>query len=583
MADAIATSKIEGYPAHRLDAARDALTKSHSRMVRAAARSGQAAPPAPVLVALCEPYVSSRCRRCGETSRGWSCNRAGCEGTRVVTSIELVDVEVTGARPALAGWEFLACVEPLEGGNLIRQVPGASVVDGELSPWREGAVRCDHCATTRRRTETFVVRADGSDPAIPAGTHRQVGRNCLAPFLGGRSPAAIVEMLGWAALVREAAGEEDEGGGWFGRAPSVHDPLEFLGWVCGVIRADGWRSRGAARDAGDDKMSTSDMALRLMGDPPGGGEARSDWQAARDRCAPTPADLERAAAALAWAREIEPTSDYERNLSLVARQAIMKLAHAGILASAASAHARVLGREVERRMRQERSAAQPSEHVGEVGQRVDLELTVERVIESESQYGALRIMSMRDASNNLFVWKTGSRGSSDVKAGQCLKIRGKVKRHGEFRGEKQTELTRCEIFEEWPAKPAKPARKSRAKKAKSTDSPRWRVGDRVSFSASPSSAGSRLVRTGSIERIVGKLAHVIIDEIDVSQWVSLSYLHVAGAYTIAQSGPIGIQWTDDGQVTRGRVEEATAASLASASIIEHEPRTPTHRSPPAAA
>ena len=87
-------------------------------------------------------------------------------------AVEVVDIVAIGARPSLAGWDFLACVEPLEGGNLIRQVPCASIAEGELTPWREGAIRCDHCSTSRRRTETFVVRADGSDPAIPAGTYR---------------------------------------------------------------------------------------------------------------------------------------------------------------------------------------------------------------------------------------------------------------------------------------------------------------------------------------------------------------------------------------------------------------------------
>lgn len=532
---AITTSKLEGFPAHKLDAAHTALAKAHARLCRAAAKAGQIAPAPPILSVTREPYVVSRCRRCGCTSYSWTCTARGC-GEGPVTSIELIDVEITSARPALAGWDFLACVEPLEGGNLIRQVPGASIADGELAPWRTGALRCDHCGTIRRRTETFVVRADGSDPAIPAGTYKQVGRNCLEAFLGGKSAASIVAMLGWPEIVRGAAGEEDEGGGWFSSAPKIHDPLTFLSWVCGVIREDGWLSRSAARDDGT-RLSTSDQALYLMAEPWGNGETVAKWHQARERYEPGTEGLERATTALAWARELNPTSDYERNLVLVARQPTLKPAHAGILASLITAHTRALGREVERKRRDEKNAAQPSAHVGEVGQRIDLELTVERVIETESDFGALNILVMRDVNNNQFVWKTGA---ASAKPGEQLKLRATVKRHGEFRGEKQTDLTRGAIFDEWPTKPA---RKPRVKKTKAPIAERWHIGDEVSFAAAPSVDDCRTVCTGVIENIDGPIAHVRMISGNLS-WVSLSYLHKAGAYEILQAGPRGIFWTD---------------------------------------
>jgi hypothetical protein len=445
---------LKGFPVHRLDAARAALDKAHSRLCRAAVKSGQDVPSAPILAFVGEPYVVSKCQTCGTTNRGWGCESPGCHAG--VMSVEVVDVEVTGERPALAGWDFLACVEPLESGNLIRQVPGATITEGELTPWREGAVRCDHCATTRRRTETFVVRADGSDPAMSAGTYRQVGRNCLEMFLGGKSATAIVAMLGWPAIIHGAAGDEDEGGGWFSSAPKAHDPITFLSWVCGVIREDGWLSRGASRDSG--LKSTSDQALYLMDMP--WGSATTQWHKERERCAPRVEGIERAAAALAWARDLTPTSDYERNLALVARQLMMKPNHAGILASAVTAHTRAMGH-VAASHRHDVNKGLPSAYLGEVKQRIDLELVVERVVEKTSDYGALNFLIMRDASNNLAVWKTGS---ARAKPGDKLKVRGTVKQHGEYRGEKQTVLTRCEIFDEWPVKPLS---KSRAKKSKS--------------------------------------------------------------------------------------------------------------------
>lgn len=561
-ADAPQIPRIEGFPADRLDLAREALAKAHARLVRAAARTGQVAPAAPILT-ITRAYARSRCGTCKHEVEGpppgeHRCRRGSLVSILEVTwrTVQLVDVEVTAERPALAGWEFLAVVEPLTGGNLIRQVPGAQIAEGELGRWREGALRCDHCQTIRRRTETFVVRADGSDPAVAAGTYRQVGRNCLAAFLGGRSPAAIVAALSWIDLVRDAAGEPDEGGGWFGRAPAVYDPAQFLAWVCGVIREEGWLSRHAARE--QEKTSTASIALYLM-DPPSPMDRRHGPE--RERCLPGDEEIARAEAALAWARALAPASDYERNLSLVARQpGAMKRDHAGILASAVAAHTRVLEREAERdlarRQEAEVVARAPSRHVGQVKDRLNLELTVQRVAQVPTDYGALNILSMRDDSNNLFVWKTGS---TTKKPGERLKLRGTVKKHDQYRGENQTVLTRCEEVDEFP--PEKPARKPRKKKTASPGpseadgARRWSIGDRVSYRVLAGPARGE-IHTGTIRRMTGLIAFV--DHGDGQsvgiEAVSVSLLRVPGSIVDLD---VGSSSADDGEAsgTRGTLED----------------------------
>jgi len=443
-------TKIENYPADKVEDAREALAKAHARLVRAALKAGQSVPEAPALVVVATRF-RSRCRVCKMTVEGFAPASHRCFAAHTSndswTTVELVGLEIHAERPALAGWEFLACVEPLDGGNLIRQVPGAAVVEGELTRWRDRAIGCDHCRAARWRKETFILRADGSDPAIPAGTYKQVGRNCISVFLGGKSARSIVAALGWSDVVRGAAGDEDEGEGWFGRARVVHAPLTFLTWVACSIREDGWVSRATARaaaDQGASRQATADHALYLLSEPFGGGAALERWREDRERCAPTDAERGRAAAALEWARTLAPTSDYECNLALVARQAALDPKHAGILASAVAALNRALGHEMERRRREAENAANPSRHVGEIDQRIGLDLLVERVVETATEFGALNIIIARDARNNLFVWRTGAIGAEP---GERLRLRATVKKHTEFRGQVQTELTRGSVLE----------------------------------------------------------------------------------------------------------------------------------------
>lgn len=424
---------IQGFPKRKLAAARHALDLAYNRLAKSAVRTGQEPPAAPEIVVLREVWVS-RCTVCKcevEGVAGGHCLAPRCGGVYIAR--ECVDLEVRSPRPTLAGWDFLAVVEPMTGGNLIRQVPYAEVADGELDPWRTGDTCCDHCKTSRYRKETFVVRADGSDPSVPAGTYKQVGRNCLEAFLGGKSAAAIIAALGWANVVRSEG--DGEGGSFDGG--DYFEMNDFLGWVASSARIAGFVTRTQARERSmvDGTQSTSDHALYLITWPGSNFTAQARWKAAREKFAPTDDDKARAKAALEWAASITPSNDYEQNLSLIAKQPALERKHAGILASAISAHARKLGEDLRRANRA------PSKPIGAVGEKLELAVTIEKVIAVPSDYSdEAKIITMRDAEGNAIVWRTSV---AIGVAGDSFTIRGTVKRHSEFKGEQQTELTRC--------------------------------------------------------------------------------------------------------------------------------------------
>lgn len=81
-----------------------------------------------------------------------------------------------------------------------------------------------------------------------------------------------------------------------------------------------------------------------------------------------------------------------------------------------------------------------SEYQGALGERLDLYLTVERTIELDGNYGRSTMHLMRDDCGNLYVWTTASKSWA---AGSEHHIRGTVKDHRTYKGEKQTVLTRC--------------------------------------------------------------------------------------------------------------------------------------------
>ena len=88
-----------------------------------------------------------------------------------------------------------------------------------------------------------------------------------------------------------------------------------------------------------------------------------------------------------------------------------------------------------------------SEYVGEVGDKVEMNLTYKTYYTFEthySYYGGLNfIYKFADADGNTIVWKTSK--ALELDEGQQYTVKGTIKEHNEYKGDKQTVLTRCKI------------------------------------------------------------------------------------------------------------------------------------------
>lgn len=82
----------------------------------------------------------------------------------------------------------------------------------------------------------------------------------------------------------------------------------------------------------------------------------------------------------------------------------------------------------------------PSAFIGNIGDRLELTLTVQRVIDLDGYYGPSHMHVMADEDGNVFVWTTASK---KWETGNTYHIRGTVKEHRVFRNVHQTCLTRC--------------------------------------------------------------------------------------------------------------------------------------------
>lgn len=82
----------------------------------------------------------------------------------------------------------------------------------------------------------------------------------------------------------------------------------------------------------------------------------------------------------------------------------------------------------------------PSDYFGSVGQRIEVTITVEKVMTFDGYYGTSNMHLMRDTEGHLFVWTTASKRWEE---GSVKTIKGTIKEHKLYRNAKQTVLTRC--------------------------------------------------------------------------------------------------------------------------------------------
>jgi len=94
--------------------------------------------------------------------------------------------------------------------------------------------------------------------------------------------------------------------------------------------------------------------------------------------------------------------------------------------------------------RDEAGAAEPSEWIGSEGERLDLTVTVEKILAFENGYGGTYLHIMRDEEGNRLVWfaSATSKSGNQMEEGETWAVRGTVKTHDRYQGERQTRLTR---------------------------------------------------------------------------------------------------------------------------------------------
>lgn len=354
--------------------------------------------------------------------------------------IQRYDVEINGCAPCIMGWYLAARIENNAIiGTVVKVVPGR-FQDDDYSGYRDHNFFCDHCKTSRKRNDVFVMKHE-------VGFEKVVGRTCLADYLRTEDAASFAK---YAEFVDECDNYTDESlcgdaddMGFGGRDHRPNIGIQsFLTTVQCCTRRMGWVSRTAAF-TDDALQATADAAYFVIY----GHDTFWEEFINRNELFETDGDRDLARRAVEWA-----TSLIEKDTAKSEyRDIIRRIAIAGETDEKLSGYSASIIRAYQKdcEWREEKSVGTKDKvHIGSIKERLkDRVVKVLRVRHIEGDYGIRTIIVMELALPDKVIapltWF--ATGSKEFEEGATYIFNGTVKDHKDDKFGKQTIVSRCKL------------------------------------------------------------------------------------------------------------------------------------------
>lgn len=335
-------------------------------------------------------------------------------------AVPVYKVDVNNVDMVVGGWEYVGKISRrgiVGGRNLVFAKKGFTVP----AEFYTADLDCCHCGQNRKRLDTYILRnVDGRVV--------QIGTACVAAYIGNDSFAAYCERL--SKLLER--GEELENESREARGGSyckMYNRRTILDIALGVIAEKGYISQSRSNAY---CQSTADIVKEILTD--------------YDMDEAEPDIVEKSEVpfidkAIEWAMSLSPRNDYEQNLKTIAGSSAIGWRNIALLVSLIPSYEKATA------IAKQNADKPDSQFVGVVGEKLTAVVTCRKIVSFRTNFTyrgeTSFVVIMEDGNGNNIVWKTAKQDHTVVYEGNKFEIVGTVKEHTDYKGRKQTSLTRC--------------------------------------------------------------------------------------------------------------------------------------------
>ena len=340
----------------------------------------------------------------------------------------LVDVEGTAR---INDWECIAVLEIHSNGNVIRRIN----TDIEMPDrFKTSENVCEHCNSSRNNRKSLYVIHN-----VKTDEWKQVGGNCLMLYTGGLNIEYVASYM-------DGITELEEQDGLIGAScgKPYYKVESVLAWAVEVIEKTGYFNSDSAlptRNIVANFLFEKDLHRAII-------ESNKDFLSKKMDVRLRSSDFlkpdtnETVNKIIEYYNGLENSSEFVHNIKVMLKDGFVTSKNIGYLCYLPQGYAKHIEREIERAKRLE----EKHEYFGEVGKRYkDMTILHAEMLTSWlTEYGVTYIHKIVLENGEILTWKTTN---PIVPCGDETydKITFSVKAHNEYKGQKQTEVTRCKV------------------------------------------------------------------------------------------------------------------------------------------
>lgn len=316
-------------------------------------------------------------------------------------------------------YTFLGTIDRTqENGLFINPVPGQTIPE----KYHNSPNHCDHCNQNRYRTETFIFQDNE--------TTKQVGRTCLKEFFG-IDPIKEIELL---QSIYTFTNEYNESYDGYSRYDEYFDISYILSIALAHSKDFGFVSSKMAQES-DEKTSTKSEVISILF--PG---KHPDIQAfSKEYLNKAQSYTEQANTIITWAKEtFINNTEFEHNIRNIINSNSVSIKYFGYLLSLIPLHYKATEN-------QNQKQNINNNYYGNEKDKIQFEMECRSVYQMQSYYGTTTIITFINNEGYIFVWYASGE-HNEFEKGNKYNIKATIKTHKEYKGTKQTVITRAKII-----------------------------------------------------------------------------------------------------------------------------------------